>query len=163
MCDNGLRLPSTSIKQIVAPLPSTPHNSSRRVQLVPCFFTSYFQAFSEVVTSHGASPDLSYNIALCHFRQKQYAAALKMAADIIAQGVREHPELGVGSTTGGVSVRSVGNSQLLRSTALVEAFNLKAAVELALGNTAAAREALTDMPPRKQEELDQVAERHTLG
>lgn len=83
------------------------------------------QAFAEVVASHGASPDLSYNIALCHFRQKQYAAALKLAADIIAQGVREHPELGVGSTTGGVSVRSVGNSQLLRSTALIEAFNLK--------------------------------------
>lgn len=83
------------------------------------------QAFSEVVASHGASPDLSYNIALCHFRQKQYAAALKLAADIIAQGVREHPELGVGSTTGGVSVRSVGNSQLLRSTSLIEAFNLK--------------------------------------
>lgn len=29
-------------------------------------------------------------------------------------------------------------------------------MELALGNTAAAREALTDMPPRKQDELDPV-------
>jgi tetratricopeptide repeat protein 30 len=44
--------------------------------------------------------------------------------------------------------RSVGNSQALRDTALVEAFNLKAAVELAMGNTAGAREALADMPPR---------------
>ncbi len=83
------------------------------------------QAFSEIISSHGPSPDLTYNIALCHFRQKQYAAALKLAADIITQGVRQHPELGVGSATGGVSVRSVGNSQLLRSTALIEAFNLK--------------------------------------
>ena len=88
------------------------------------------------MASHGASSDLSYNIALCHFRQKQYAAALKLAADIIAQGVREHPELGVGSTTGGVSVRSVGNSQLLRSTALIEAFNLKVCACVLCSSTA---------------------------
>lgn len=39
-------------------------------------------------------------------------------------------------------------------TALVEAFNLKAAIEYNLGNIDAAREALSDMPPRDESELD---------
>jgi hypothetical protein len=41
------------------------------------------------------------------------------------RGVREHPELSVGSTTDGIEVRSVGNSPVLQETYLVEAFNLK--------------------------------------
>ena len=45
-------------------------------------------------------------------------------------------------------VRSVGNSQALRETALVEALNLRAAIEMAVGNDEGAREALEDMPPR---------------
>lgn len=46
-------------------------------------------------------------------------------SDIIERGVREHPELSVGSNSDSVEVRSVGNSQVLHETALVEAFNLK--------------------------------------
>ena len=37
--------------------------------------------------------DLSYNIALCYYKQKQYAPALKHIADIIEKGIREHPGL----------------------------------------------------------------------
>lgn len=48
----------------------------------------------------------------------------------------------------GLDVRSVGNSQLLKETALIEAFNLKAAIEMQLKNMPAAAEALADMPPR---------------
>ena len=36
----------------------------------------------------------------------------------------------MGSQTEGVDVRSVGNSMVLEETALVEAFNLKAAISL---------------------------------
>jgi hypothetical protein len=53
-------------------------------------------------------------------------------------------------------VRSVGNSQTLHETALVEAFNLKAAIEFLMKNVDATKEALTDMPPRSEEELDPV-------
>ncbi|RYG52578.1 hypothetical protein EON66_09630 [archaeon] len=66
--------------------------------------------------------------------------------------MRNHPELSVGSATDGVEVRSVGNTQTLRDTALVEAFNLKAAIEFNTKNLLTAREALTDMPPRMEEE-----------
>ena len=45
-----------------------------------------------------------------------------------------HSELSVGMTTEGIEVRSVGNSMTLHETALVEAFNLKAAIEYQLKN-----------------------------
>ncbi|KAI9098104.1 hypothetical protein DFS34DRAFT_619641 [Phlyctochytrium arcticum] len=104
----------------------------------------------------GYRADLSYNVALCHYMLKQYVPALKYIADIIERGIREHPELSVGMATEGMEVRSVGNSQLLHETYLVEAFNLKAAIEYHLRNVEAAREAMTDMPPRNEQELDPV-------
>jgi hypothetical protein len=55
-----------------------------------------------------------------------------------------------------VQVRSVGNTLTLHKTALIEAFNLKAGIEYLLKNYEAAREALTDMPPRSEDELDAV-------
>lgn len=129
------------------------------------------------------------------YNAKQYGPALKHIAEIIERGVREHPELSVGSQADGVEVRSVGNSATLKETALIEAFNLKAAIEYNMANyeagktrarqakpgqatprarrgargrrvsrarpargalARAAREALSDMPPRGEEELDPV-------
>ena len=110
--------------------------------------------FQLAIQKSGYRASLSYNIALCFYRQKQYAPALKHIADVIERGIREHPELSVGMTTEGIDVRSVGNTVMLKETALVEAFNLKAAIEYQLKNFEAAGEALTDMPPRSEEELD---------
>jgi tetratricopeptide repeat protein 30 len=76
---------------------------------------------------------------------------LKYIAEIIEKGVREHPELGVGSNAEGIDVRSVGNTQALKETALIEAFNLKAALEYQLKNYQSAKEALIDMPPREED------------
>lgn len=104
----------------------------------------------------GYQPDLAYNIALCYYSLKQYVSALKYIAEIIERGIREHPELSIGMTTEGIDVRSVGNTLVLHETALIEAFNLKAAIEYQLKNYAASQEALTDMPPRSEEELDPV-------
>ncbi len=75
---------------------------------------------------------------------------------MIENGIKEHPgktfsflrsllidvlmgiffilELGIGSAQEGVEVRSVGNTLTLKETALVEAFNLKAAIEYELKN-----------------------------
>ena len=47
-------------------------------------------------------------------------------------------------------------SQVLKESALVEAFNLKAAIEYNMKNHEAAREAMADAPPRTEEELDPV-------
>jgi tetratricopeptide repeat protein 30 len=51
----------------------------------------------------GYSCELAYNIALCHFKLKQLALSLKNIAEIIERGVREHPELGVGSNAEGIN------------------------------------------------------------
>lgn len=112
--------------------------------------------FQEALNLSGYQCDIAYNIALCYYKLKQLAPSLKHIADIIEKGVREHPELGVGSNSEGVEVKSVGNTQTLRETALIEAFNLKAAIEFSMKNSPAAREALLDMPPRNEEELDPV-------
>mmetsp|Transcript_17248 Transcript_17248/g.19427 ORF Transcript_17248/g.19427 Transcript_17248/m.19427 type:complete len:644 (+) Transcript_17248:56-1987(+) len=112
--------------------------------------------FEEALNMVGYQCDLAYNIALCHYKMKQLAQSLKYIAEIIEKGVREHPELGVGSNSEGIEVKSVGNTKVLRETALIEAFNLKAAIEFTMKNTAAAKEALLDMPPRTEEELDAV-------
>merc|ERR1719454_1813587 len=105
----------------------------------------------------GFVAELAYAIGLCYYHQRQYGPALKYIAEIIERGVREHPELSVGSQSEGVDVRSVGNSMVLKETALIEAFNLKAAIEFQTKNYDAAREALSDMPPRGEEELDPVS------
>jgi tetratricopeptide repeat protein 30 len=61
---------------------------------------------------------------------KQYVSALKNISEIIEKGIRDHPELGVGVAMDGIDFRTVGNSQLLHDTYLIEAFNLKAAIEV---------------------------------
>ena len=77
--------------------------------------------------------------------------------------MRDHPELSVGSKSDANSdVKSVKNSTVLRETSLVEAFNLKAAIEFEMKNYKGARNALLDMPPRQEEELDPVS-LHNFG
>ena len=113
-------------------------------------------AFNECSRIEHNKRDLMYNRALCCFTLKDHEAALKILSEIIEKGIRDHPELSVGLTTDGIDVRSVGNTISLHETALVEAFNLKAGIEYMSGNFEAAMEALTDMPPRSEEELDPV-------
>ncbi|CAJ1075594.1 tetratricopeptide repeat protein 30A-like isoform X3 [Xyrichtys novacula] len=112
--------------------------------------------FTSAMQVLGYVPALSYNIALCYYSLKNYSQALKYISDIIERGIREHPELSVGMTTEGIDVHSVGNTLVLHQTALIDTFNLKAAIEYQQKNLKGAQEALTDMPPRSEEELDPV-------
>merc|ERR1719313_1446649 len=57
---------------------------------------------------------------------------------------------------GGLQARSVGNTAVLKETALIEAFNLKTAIEYMMKNMEASKDALNDMPPRDEAELDAV-------
>ncbi|RCN40236.1 tetratricopeptide repeat protein [Ancylostoma caninum] len=114
------------------------------------------ERFNNASSIMGYQPELAYAIALCHYRKKEYPQALKFITDIVDRGIKDHPELGVGMVTEGMDLRSVGNTMKLHETSLVEALNLKFAVEYKLKNFTAAQEALTDMPPRSEEELDAV-------
>jgi tetratricopeptide repeat protein 30 len=92
------------------------------------------EIYSEASKIVGFRAELAYDIALCFYMQKQFTAALKNIAEIIERGIRDHPELGIGVAIDGLDVRSVGNSQVLHETYLIEAFNLKAAIEYYLKN-----------------------------
>lgn len=81
---------------------------------------------------------------------------MQYIAEIIEKGTREFPELGVATNEEGAEIPSVGNTQALKESALIEAFNLKAAIEYNLKKFSAAREALWDMPPRNESEFDPV-------
>jgi tetratricopeptide repeat protein 30 len=114
------------------------------------------QHFTDAMNVLGYMPALAYNIALCYYSMKQYGQALRHIAEIIERGVRNHPELGVGTNSEELDVRSVGNTSILRDTALVEAFNLKAAIEYQSKQLEEAKMALSDMPPRSETEYDPV-------
>ncbi|XP_069814448.1 intraflagellar transport protein 70A [Dendropsophus ebraccatus] len=146
-------------KSLVEQIPSDDPDSEINLGCLLYKEGQYEEACKKFLTAMqviGYKQDLSYSIALCYYSMKQYVPALKYISDIIEHGIREHPELGVGMTTEGIDVRSVGNTLVLHETALIEAFNLKAAIEYQLKNNEAAQEALTDMPPRSEEELDPV-------
>ncbi|XP_066441033.1 intraflagellar transport protein 70A [Eleutherodactylus coqui] len=146
-------------KSLVEQIPSDDPDSEINLGCLLYKEGQYEEACKKFLTAMqviGYKQDLSYSIALCYYSMKQYVPALKYISDIIEHGIREHPELGVGMTTEGIDVRSVGNTLVLHETALIEAFNLKSAIEYQLKNYAAAQEALTDMPPRSEEELDPV-------
>lgn len=120
-------------------------------------FDAARKLFVDAIGALGYQPDLAYNVALCYYKLKQYGSALKHLGEIVEKGVRFHPELSIGSNNEMTAARSVGNSQLLKETALIEAFNLKAAIEYNLNNISGARLALNDMPPRTMAELDRVS------
>ncbi|XP_069365599.1 intraflagellar transport protein 70A isoform X1 [Maniola hyperantus] len=114
------------------------------------------QKFSRSLNIMGFNAHLHYNVALCYFRLKEYPQALKHITLVIEKGIRDHPELAVGMQSEISEVKSVGNTLTLHETALTEVFNLKAAIEYQLKNIESAREALSDMPPRHEHELDAV-------
>ena len=97
-------------------------------------FEAALEKFKKAQQILGAKPEISYNIAVCYFKLKQYEISLKHIADIIEKGIREHPELSVGMQTDGIEVPSVGNTITLHESCLVEAFNLKAAIKFNLKN-----------------------------
>lgn len=114
------------------------------------------QKFLKTSQVIGFNAHLQYNVALCYYRLKEYSMAMKYINNIVERGIRDHPELGVGMQGEGLEIKSVGNTLTLHETALTETFNLKAAIEYQGKNVEGAREALNDMPPRHEHELDAV-------
>lgn len=115
------------------------------------------QKFLRISQVIGFNAHLQYNVALCYYRLKEHALSLKHINNIVERGIRDHPELSVGMQGEGAEIKSVGNTLTLHETALTETFNLKAAIEYQGKNLEAAREALNDMPPRQEHELDAVS------
>lgn len=120
-------------------------------------FEEALQRYTLSIQTGGFQPLVAYNVALCHFNRRENSQALNYVGEIVERGIRNHPELGIGAqveTEGGA--RSVGNPPSLARSALAQALNLKAAIEFQEGNLDGAREALLDLPPRSEPELDPV-------
>eukprot|EP00033_Pygsuia_biforma_P003332 GCRY01003651.1.p1 GENE.GCRY01003651.1~~GCRY01003651.1.p1 ORF type:complete len:680 (+),score=215.12 GCRY01003651.1:245-2284(+) len=113
------------------------------------------------MNSIGFRADIVYSIGLCSYKMGLYGHSMKMVNQVVERSSQEHPELSVGTGSEGVEVRSVGNSLALRQSALIEAFNLMAAIHYVVKNYDDAREALLDMPPRAENELDAVSLHNT--
>lgn len=62
------------------------------------------ELFMEALSIVGWQASIAYSIALCHYQAGEYTPALSIVGDIIERGVKEHPELSVGSNTGGLEV-----------------------------------------------------------
>jgi len=112
--------------------------------------------FSEAQDVLGFQPDIAYNIALCHYKLKNYTESSKVLSDVIERTTKDHPELNIGGTKEEGSLRSVGNSMTLQETYLVESFNLRSAIEYDTNEIEKSKHALDSMPYRKEEELDPV-------
>ncbi|CCD67547.1 Tetratricopeptide repeat protein 30 homolog [Caenorhabditis elegans] len=112
--------------------------------------------FNEATEFSGYQSGLAYSIALCHYRRGDYDSALKLISEIINRGVKDHPEFNIGMVTEGIDVNFIQNTQKLHESALIEAFNLKFAIYYRTKDFKAAKESLTDMPPRNEHDADPI-------
>ncbi len=94
-----------------------------------------------------------YAIAICYYQERDFTNARNAVHGVIDSALSLHPELA--RSTGPIQ-RSVGNSKALEESALVETYNLKAALELKTKNMEGVQRALDDMPHRTEDELDAV-------
>eukprot|EP01018_Ginkgo_biloba_P035974 Gb_19129 [translate_table: standard] len=95
-------------------------------------FGEAYAKFTQAQTVGGFQPKIVYDRAVCLYHMKRFSQALKLLDEIFQHGIREYPELGVGSYMEGMELCSVGNSSSLKESHLIEAFNLKHLGKLAL-------------------------------
>ncbi|KAL0210454.1 hypothetical protein RCL1_004890 [Eukaryota sp. TZLM3-RCL] len=137
----------------------TPRNITQVLVLRYLEKQKYHEAldfYGRSLTQFGSSPDLVYRIALCHYKIGQLDQAMRLADEIREHGIRIHPELSIGVGMEGGEVRSVGNSEVLQETALIEAFNLKIAIDYGRSDIENAKVSMSEMPPRNINELDPI-------
>ena len=105
-----------------------------------------FEKYTEAQKIIGYSSELTYYIALCHYLQRRYVPSLKSLSEIIERAVRDHPgksaaifsrdhalELNIGMGPDH-SDETNHDLQVLHESFVLEAFNLKAAIEYQLKN-----------------------------
>ncbi|MES1910706.1 MAG: hypothetical protein MHM6MM_003251 [Cercozoa sp. M6MM] len=145
-------------------------NTTQRAQaycMMGCFafqqneFVKARQCFAASLQLVGFQPSIAYNAALACFYTKEHSNAMQHLENIVTRGIVEHPELAVSAHKEKEQAHSVGNSAALKETALVEALNLKAAIEWQNRNTEGAAQALCALPPRADYELDPVTLHNT--
>ena len=105
----------------------------------------------------GESPDIEYNIGVCNYKLKILSQSHTCIQNIFENANKNFPDIILKSRVDkGMPKQSLANTPALYESCLIEAYNLKAAIDYQLGNAEDAKESLDEMPPREDEELDSV-------
>eukprot|EP00210_Caulerpa_lentillifera_P000139 g134.t1 len=113
------------------------------------------RVFMEALELSGFQVDLAYNCAVCCYELEEMGPALQYLSAILDYCTKEFPELQTG-TPSFHGVKKIKNSRVLKESYLIEALNLKAAIEFRLRNFTGAKNSLAAMPPREDSDLDPV-------
>ena len=117
-------------------------------------FEESLSKFSDAFNIQGYEAGIAYNIALCHYMLQQHSEASEIVAEIIDRGADQIEGLDLQHQ--GDETYFIENSSALQQSYLVEAYNLKAAIDYGERKLHSAKETLDSMPRRKQEDLDPV-------
>ena len=90
--------------------------------------------YLDALDTLGYQSDLTYYAATCHYKLEDYDSALTLVEHIIEQGKYNHPEWFMGSGSTHTSNSCISISIQLQESFLIEAFNLKAAIEFQRNN-----------------------------
>lgn len=104
--------------------------------------------FQEAAAFVGWRPYLLYNSTVCDYQLGNFRAASAAMDQLIGKVPRDITILVDGF---------VSNSEALKNSCLIEAFNLKAASHFKLGNLSSCADCIGSMPPRLEEDLDPVS------
>lgn len=113
------------------------------------------ELYSEAFNIQGFEAEIAYNIALCNYMMGEYHDALEAIQEIIDRATETYPEFSE-SNADEYNKVEVSNSITLQESFLIEAYNLKAAIEYDNKEIIKARRTLKQMPQRREEELDPV-------
>lgn len=97
----------------------------------------------------GVRSDISYGIAYCHYRKGCFDRAMQLVVKMIERGLKKESE-------SLASRADPSHCQFLDEMQLIEAYNLKAAIEFDMGNAVNAAVTLAEMPERLEENVDAV-------
>ena len=117
-------------------------------------FEESLSKFSDAFNIQGYEAGIAYKIALCHYMLQQHSEASEIVAEIIDRGADQIEGLDLQHQ--GDETYFIENSSALQQSYLVEAHNLKAAIDYGERKLHSAKETLDSMPRRRQEDLDPV-------
>jgi tetratricopeptide repeat protein 30 len=109
--------------------------------------------YTDAFNMQGFEPSIAYNIALCHYMLQQHSEASDIIAEVIDRGTEQLADL---DRQNHGDQCFIENSSQLQESYLIEAYNLKAAIEYDTMKYSSAKETIKSMPQRREEELDPV-------
>ncbi len=110
--------------------------------------------YSDAFNMKGFDLCIAYNIALCHYMLQNYDEASEVLTEIIDRGTELLADFDFQTHSDEKSC--IENSPELQESYLIEAFNLKAAIEYDNEKMSMATDSMEGMPKRKEEDLDPV-------